>query len=152
MNIALVSVADADLDAFLTMFDAYRRELDAYDPSGPDTQPLDRYRQALLDDPEGQELLFIEADGNRAGFLLAREFEDWPDASRRVVEIAECYVQPSSRRRGVARAAVEALLARERARGTVLVEAAVLQRNEQALQFWRALGFEVRAVQTARRP
>ena len=99
-----------------------------------------------------QELLWIEVDGERAGFLLLRTFEDWPDTAKTVLDIAECYIAPGFRRQGAGTAAIEALLARERARGTALVEASVLSRNEAALAFWEALGFTTRSIRTAREP
>ncbi len=152
MNVTLAPVDGRTLDDFVALFDEYRRELDAYSPSGRDTLPIERYRDALRRDPEGQELLWIEADGARAGFLLLRRFEDWPDSSRTVVDIAECYVVPPYRRQGVGRAAIEALLARERARETALIEASVLPRNQTALAFWEALGFTAHSIRTARQP
>jgi hypothetical protein len=47
---------------------------------------------------------------------------------------------------------VEALLAEHRRRGTALVEAGILSGNQPARAFWAALGFELRSLQTARRP
>lgn len=152
MNLALVSIPDRELDEFLAWFDEYRGELAPFDPAGPDPNPLSSYWDALRRDPEAQELLWIEVDGARAGFLLVRGFEDWPATDQTVVDIAECYIAPAYRRRGVGRAAVEVLLDRERAHGTVLVEASVLPGNADALAFWAALGFTTRAVRTARQP
>ena len=152
MNAQLVPVEDRELDDFVAFFDDYRRELDVYHSSAPDVLPIQRYRDALHRDPGGQELLWIEVDGVRAGFLFLRAFEDWPDATRIVVDIAECYVVPQLRRRGVGQAAIEALLARERARETSLVEASVLRGNEAALAFWQSLGFTPHSIRTARQP
>jgi ribosomal protein S18 acetylase RimI-like enzyme len=151
VTVELVPVEGPSLEEFLAHFDAYRHELEAYSHE-PDTLPLDRYGEAIRRDPDGQELLWIESDGKRAGFLLVREFEDWPDDSRTVVDIAECYVAPEFRRQGVGRAAVEALLERERRRDTALVEASVLRENEAGAAFWAALGFAVRSIRTAREP
>ena len=50
------------------------------------------------------------------------------------------------------RAAIEGWLARQRTDGVAQVEASVLSRNAAALAFWERMGFEVRAVQTVRRP
>jgi len=152
VNVRLTPVDAGAIHDFVAFFDDYRRELDRYSVDGPDTLPIGRYAEALERDPEGQELLWIEAGRVRAGFLLLRAFEDWPEMSGTVLDIAECYVVPSHRRRGIARAAIELLLARERERGTALVEASVLPENQDALAFWNALGFTARSVRTARKP
>jgi len=151
-EVTLVPITDRELDEFLAWFDQYRKELEPFDPVGPDPHPLSRYWDALRRDPEAQELLWIEAGGVRAGFLLARAFADWPATEDTVVDIAECFIAPEHRRRGIGRAAVEVVLSRERERGTVLVEASILPANADALAFWAALGFTARAVRTARRP
>lgn len=152
VDVTLAPIPDRELDEFLAWFDQYRRELEPFDPAGPDPHPLSRYWDALRRDPEAQELLWIEANGERVGFLLARGFEDWPATEDTVVDIAECFIAPEHRRRGIGRAAVEAMLARERERGAVLVEASILPANADALAFWASLGFTTRAVRTARRP
>jgi ribosomal protein S18 acetylase RimI-like enzyme len=151
VNVRLIGVTADALDDFLAAFDDYRHELAAYSAS-PDTLPIERYGDALRADPEDQELMWIEVDGERAGFLLVRLFEDWPDTTQAVLDIAECYIAPAFRRRGAGKAAIAALLNRERARGTALIEASVLSRNESALAFWEALGFTTRSIRTAREP
>lgn len=151
MNITLVEIAPRSLDDFLEAFDDYRRELEPY-ADEPDTLPLEAYGNAFRTDPGGQELLWIIAEDVRVGFLLLRAFDDWPDTTKTVLDIAECYVEPQCRRHGVGRAAIEALLERERERGTALVEASVLTRNAAALAFWQSLGFAARSTRTAREP
>jgi ribosomal protein S18 acetylase RimI-like enzyme len=152
VNVELVRVSVVDLDAFVSQFDEYRHELDPYNSLVPDTLPIERYAEALRADPSSQELLWVEVDGTRAGFLLLRAFEDWPDPNRTIIDIADCYVMPAYRRRGVGRKAIEALVARERERGTALIEASVLRANADALAFWQSLGFAEHSVRTARRP
>ena len=83
---------------------------------------------------------------------MIRTLPDWPDDSTNFAEIAEFYIEPRFRRLGAGRAAVEAILADQRARGTRLVEAAILRDNAGAHAFWRALGFEVHSVRTTRAP
>ena len=101
---------------------------------------------------EGRELLWMVADGQRAGLAMVRVFPDFPDELRDVASIAEFYVAPEFRRRGVGRAGIEAILAEHRARGTFEVQADILRENGPALAFWQRMGFEVRSFQTARRP
>lgn len=155
--VRLRAVLPSELNAFFATFAAYHAELDPYDhdPRGAGAHSLEAYRSAILDDigpDSGRELLWIEAGVGRAGFAVVRTLPDWPDESTNVAEIAEFYIEPAFRRRGVGRAAVEAILADHRARGTRLVEASILRDNAPAQTFWRALGFEVQSVVTARKP
>jgi ribosomal protein S18 acetylase RimI-like enzyme len=153
VDVRLVPVDAAEHDAFFELLAAYHRELDPFDPLA-EVSPWDaeQYRSAVLDDLEDREILWIEAEGQRAGFVMVRTLPDWPDESRRVATISEFYVAPASRRRGIGRRAVEALLAEHRRRGTHLVEADILRDNDAARAFWASLGFEVVMHQTARRP
>ena len=137
---------------FVAMLGDYLRELDAYDLPWDPAPPAESYALAFDEDPDGQDIEWIEADGERAGFLISRVVPDWPDDERTIAEVMECYVTQPFRRRGVGRAAIDAWLARQRADGVAQVEASVLSRNAAALAFWERMGFEVRAVQTVRRP
>jgi ribosomal protein S18 acetylase RimI-like enzyme len=149
-----------DYDAFFAMFEVYERELNAYDP---EPFNIEAYRAAILEDlaleDSGRELFWIELTGQsgsvdapRAGFCMTRTLPDWPDDSTNIAEVTEFYLDPAYRRQGAGRAAIEVLLATHRARGTRLVEAAILRDNAPAHAFWRALGFEVHSVRTTRRP
>lgn len=157
LEVRLRAVAPEEYDDFFAMFEVYQRELEPFEPSALRvTFHIEVYRAAVLEDladtDSGRELLWIELGGARAGLCMTRTLPDWPDESTSVVEIAEFYLDAAYRRRGAGRAAVEALLAEHRRRGTRLVEAAILRDNAAAHVFWRALGFEVRSVVTARRP
>lgn len=153
MDVRLVSIDPLEHDAFFAMFAVYHRELDTFDPtSGKEPWNLEQHRQAMLEDMEGRELYWIELDGRRSGFVVTIIGPDWPDESRNVATVSEFYVTPEHRRRGVGRAAVEALLADHRERGTYEVEASILRANDGALRFWERLGFQVRFYQTSRKP
>jgi ribosomal protein S18 acetylase RimI-like enzyme len=151
LTVTLEPVDATSREAFFALARDYHAELDAFEV---DARPWDfeRWRAATLDDMEGRELLWIVRDGRRAGFALTRTLPDWPDESRMVCTIAEFYVVPAERRRGTGRAAVLALLAEHRRRGTSEVEAGILHRNAPALAFWEALGFRPHSVITTRRP
>ncbi len=142
----------AEYDEYFARLEEYQRELDQYDTESPD-DPWDpqQHREAILDDMDGRELLWIEADGERAGLAMVRVYPDFPDDSRDVADIAEFTVFSAFRGRHVGSAAVQALLADHRARGTHSVDASVLRDNP-ALAFWETLGFVVRSVNTSRRP
>lgn len=153
MTVTLDPVPPDDHDPFFAMFDTYHRELDAFDPHAAEGgwDPV-RGRAAILEDMDDRELFWILDGPERAGFIMTRTLPDWPDESREVCSIAEFYVVPSVRRRGVGRAAVVALLVEHRRRGTFEVEAGILPDNAPARAFWASLGFEVRSIVTARRP
>lgn len=153
MAVRLVPVRPEEYDAFFAMFAEYHHELDAFDPHAHDVPwSLQQHREAVLDDMEGRELLWLESQGQRAGFLMVRVFPDFPDESRGVASIAEFYVLTEFRRAGVGSAAIRALLDDHRRRGTFEVEAGILEQNGPARAFWAHLGFEVRSIITARRP
>ncbi|TAK79830.1 MAG: GNAT family N-acetyltransferase [Dehalococcoidia bacterium] len=151
----LTPVAIDERDAFFDAYEAYSRELEPFDPAHEPTD-VGAYRDAVEDDlafaDSGRELYWITADEVRAGFAVLRHLPDWLAPERLITTIAEFCVFASHRREGIGRAAVLAILAQERARGTYEVEAGILRDNATAHAFWRALGFEVRQVLTVRRP
>ena len=153
--VRLVPVALDERDAFFAAYEAYSAELEPFDPAQEPTD-VAAYREAVEDDlsyeDSGRELSWILVDGERAGFAVLRHLPDWLDPERMITTIAEFCVFAPHRRSGIGRAAVLAILAQERARGTYEVEAGILRDNEAAHAFWGALGFEVRQVHTARRP
>lgn len=151
-NVTLRPVGPAEYDAYFAMLTEYARELDQYDTeAAEDPWDADLHREAVMDDMDGRELLWIEADGARAGLAMVRVYPDFPDDTRDVADIAEFTVLPAYRGRGIGSAAVRAILADHRARGTYSVDASVLRDNP-ALAFWQRLGFIVRSVNTSRRP
>lgn len=153
--VRLTPISPEERDSFYAAYEAYSRELEPFDPAHEPTD-VGAYRNAVEDDlafPDpGRELYWITADEVRAGFAVLRHLSDWLAPDRMITTIAEFCVFASHRRSGVGRAAVLAILAQERARGTYEVEAGILRDNAGAHAFWRALGFEVRQVLTARRP
>lgn len=151
MAFGLVPVQEDELDELFTMFNAYWTELEAFDPLAEVTAEANR-REEMVEDAEDQEWLFIALDGAHVGFLMLQTLYDEPLVNQRTQEIRDLYVEPFHRRKGLAKAAVEALLVREREHGSSLVTADVLRDNAAALAFWEALGFAVRSHRTARRP
>lgn len=151
--VTLVPVAERDYDAYFALMREYMRELDEYDPAGAESDAdFERRRARTLDDMEDRELLWIEADGVRAGLLMVRSDPRWLKPEETVASISEFYVLPAFRRRGVGTAAVEALLAEHRARGTAEMQADILRDNEPAIAFWARMGFGTQMLLTTRRP
>ncbi len=149
--VSLLAVRDLDFDDLFTMFEAYCAEIEPLDPLGAPPQSADDRRDGLLEGAADEEWSWIIADGQRAGFVMVQVYEDDPLPGERTAEILECYVVPGSRRRGLGRAAIEAVLADERGRRTSVMEAGILRANEGAIAFWEAMGFATRSVQMARR-
>ena len=153
MNVELVPVREDEYDAYFAMMRPYMRELDAFDPAGAESDAdFANRRRRTLEDMDDRELLWIVADGERAGLLMVRGEERWLHPEESVASIAEFYVLPAFRRRGIGRAAVEALLAEHRRRGTAEVQADILRDNAAAQAFWASLGFETIMILTGRRP
>ena len=149
--IVLEPIRRREREAFLAMFAPYHDELDAYDDAPADGTPIERYAAYLNDPHEHDACWIIDAvDGDRAGFVVLRYVPDWPDVARLIAEVAELYVLPAARRRGVAAAAVEAASERARAGGAQVIEAGILARNGPAWRFWERMGFTTRSVRTAR--
>ncbi|MYA19084.1 MAG: GNAT family N-acetyltransferase [Chloroflexi bacterium] len=150
--VELRSVAPGEREAFFAMLADYLAELDQYELPWDPAPPIEAYRAAFDADPGGQQVEWMIAGGERAGFLITRTVPDWPEEEREIGEVIECYVVPGRRGRGVGRSAVERWLGLMRGRGVSAVEASVLWANTPARAFWERLGFETRAVQTTRRP
>lgn len=153
VDVTLREIARREFDDLFALVPRYVEELDAFDPLEPaGSGYVEAMRERYESDDEERELFWILVGGDRAGFLLSRRYADWPGGERDMASVAEFYVLPEHRRRGVGRAAVEAWLRLHRERGTWLVEADVMQGNAAARAFWAALGFEVQMLQTAREP
>jgi GNAT superfamily N-acetyltransferase len=153
MTVALVPIAEEEYDELREMLLDYYEELSDFDSEPEDPEDhLERSWQAMLDDMDGRELIWIVADGEHAGFAIVRNLADWAYEERMIASIAEFYVDPDFRRAGVGGEAVEVLLTEHRDRGTYLVEADIMRLNEPAKEFWYGLGFELQFLQTGRKP
>lgn len=152
-SVTLVPIAVSEQADLRQMMRDYFLELNAYEPEAEHADAyIERAWPEMLADMLGRELQWIVADGRRAGFLIVRTLEDWPHTERMIASIAEFYIAPAFRRSHIGTTAVETLLAEHRDRGTYLVEADILIRNEPAKAFWSRLGFEVQFLQTGRKP
>lgn len=152
MAFGLVPVDEDEVEELFTMFNAYWNELESYEPVAAEIMADANRRAEMVEGAEDQEWLWIELDGEHVGFMMLQTLYDEPLVGLRTQEVRDLYVEPFHRRKGLARAAVDALLVREREHGSSLVEANVLRDNAPALAFWESLGFAVRSHRTARRP
>ena len=101
------------------------------------TEPL--LRETLFGPEPGAEVLLAEVDGEPAGFaLFFHNFSTF--LGRRGLYLEDLFVRPEARGRGVGRALLARLAAIARARGCGRFEWSVLDWNEPAIGFYRALG------------
>jgi ribosomal protein S18 acetylase RimI-like enzyme len=110
----------------------------------PNPEWAARYLQRI-DAEQGLERFTFWAalDGQRCGFGMVRLQTDWLLPERRIGYIAEFYVFPAFRRRGVGRRLAARLIALARERGAEDVELDVLPTNRRGLAFWQSLGFSL---------
>lgn len=100
----------------------------------------DRQRWIAVHNVDNHPLLVAEIDGRAAAYASLSSFRDW-EAYASTVELS-VYVHPAYRRRGLARALMDALLtmAREDPRTHVVVSV-ITGGNEASLALHRAFGF-----------
>ena len=93
------------------------------------------------EDPRFEALLAFEG-GEAVGLALYFfEFSTW--RGRPGVYVQDMYVAPAMRGRGLGRELMEAVVRRSRERGGRYVKLSVYDGNEQAIGFYRTLGFQV---------
>jgi ribosomal protein S18 acetylase RimI-like enzyme len=103
--------------------------------------PADIERFGFGDDPRFEALLAFEG-GEAVGLALYFfEFSTW--RGRPGVYVQDMYVAPAMRGRGLGRDLMEAVIRRSRERGGRYVKLSVYDGNEQAIGFYRSLGFEI---------
>jgi ribosomal protein S18 acetylase RimI-like enzyme len=150
--VELRPIAGHEHEVFLEMFGDYLAELDAYELPWDPAPPLDAYREAFDEGPEGHRRYWIIVGSACTGFLVSQVGLVWPEEDREIATIGEFYVLPTYRRQGIGRRAIEKWLTEQRGQGITYVEATVLWANTPARSFWERLGFESRSVQTVRKP
>jgi ribosomal protein S18 acetylase RimI-like enzyme len=97
--------------------------------------------RAIARDPDAA-IFVYDDDGDLPGMCIVRVDRSPPimvEVER--AEITDVGVRPDARRRGIARALVEAALGWVRASGVHRVEIQVASGNAEGQAFWRALGF-----------
>ena len=93
------------------------------------------------DDPRFEALLAFEGDEAVGLALYFFEFSTW--RGRPGVYVQDMYVAPRMRGRGLGRELMEAVVRRSRERGGRYVKLSVYDGNQQAIGFYRSLGFEI---------
>jgi ribosomal protein S18 acetylase RimI-like enzyme len=103
--------------------------------------PADIERFGFGEQPRFEALLAFEGEEPVGLALYFFEFSTW--RGRPGVYVQDMYVAPQTRGRGLGRDLMEAVMRRSRERGGSYVKLAVYDGNEQAIGFYRSLGFEV---------
>jgi ribosomal protein S18 acetylase RimI-like enzyme len=123
-----------------------RRMAEYWGELGVDPAPLwaARYfRRIFAEQGKTRFTYWALADGERFGFCMVRLDPDGLLPERLVGYIAEFYVFPSHRRRGLGRALAHLLVRWLRERGAHSVELDVLPSNVRAQRFWESVGFVI---------
>jgi GNAT superfamily N-acetyltransferase len=145
-DITIRPVAPPDEDAIARLWQALTDFHVQLDPRLPTATPgaAENYAARLLerrDDPYTQTFV-AEVGGQVVAYILGAIIEMQPDLFEYVDAgfIADVFVDPAHRRRGIARQLVETLTAWFAERGVFLVEWQVAARNPDAIRFWEAVG------------
>ena len=132
MQTELVVAGSSDADLINSLLDEYLLELGSYQdiPSGATISASYPYLDSYWAEP-GRHAFIIQYGGHSVGFALIRDPASTKSA---VYQLAEFYIKPESRRLGVGRRAVFAILKRFPGQW----ELQVYTRNSAAVQFWES--------------
>ena len=132
MQTELVVAGSSDADLINSLLDEYLLELGSYRdvPSGTTTSAPYPYLDAYWSEP-GRYAFIVQYGGRSVGLALIRD----PTSTQSVVyQLAEFYIKPESRRLGIGRRAVCAILKRFPGQWELQVHT----RNSAAVQFWES--------------
>ena len=141
MSLSIRRATLADLDAVAPLFDAYRR---FYDQPGDLARARDFLRERLERDESV--VLLAQVDGRPAGFTqLYRMFSSV--RTTRTYILNDLFVAEDARRRGVARALLDAAARFAREDGAAGISLETMQDNAPARALYRAAGWGEDATQ-----
>jgi GNAT superfamily N-acetyltransferase len=145
-DITIRPVAPPDEEAIARLWQALTDYHVQLDPRLPTAAPgaAENYAARLLerrDDPYTQTFV-AEVGGQVVAYILGAIIEMQPDLFEYADSgfIADVFVDPAYRRRGIARQLVETLTAWFAERGVFLVEWQVAAKNPDAVRFWESVG------------
>ena len=117
---------------------------------GIEEEMAQRYR-ATLQDPDA--LLVVADDcGDVVGMAAGHVHRPSTFSEEIAVELSSVYVRPTHRRQGLGRALTAEVARFARRCGVGRVTLRTFAQNDGALETWRRIGFEPRAVQMTARP
>lgn len=120
----------------------YSRELE---PESFDEAEIVPWLNIMYDDAQaGKRIYWLAyADEQPVGFVVFMVKPGWFDPNRKIGVLAEFYIIPAVRGRGLGREMAEATFADMVARGASSLELGVLTSNTTALAFWQSLGLTI---------
>jgi GNAT superfamily N-acetyltransferase len=136
MTVTIRPAAPSDVDLLL----GFVRELAAYEraPDAVEATP-DLLARALFGERPAAEAVIAELDGAPVGFALwFHNFSTWK--GRRGLYLEDLYVSPTARGQGVGKALLNHLARIAVERGCARFEWWVLDWNQPAIDFYRAMG------------
>lgn len=146
--VAIRAADEGDRDAIVAMWLALGRAGRDADHRYVLMPGLDRAVDALVGgewlDPGGPSRAWVAQDehGRIAGYVAARPVEPhWAVQQPPTILVTDLFVEPAYRRSGVGRSLVDAVRAHALAVGVAVVEVGTLALDEQAVGFWRSVGF-----------
>jgi GNAT superfamily N-acetyltransferase len=156
-DITIRPVAPPDEGAIARLWQALTDYHVQLDPRLPTSTPgaAENYAARLLerrDDPYTQTFV-AEVGGQVVGYVLGAIIELQPDLFVYADSgfIADVFVDPAYRRRGIARRLVEAITAWFAERGVFLVEWQVAAQNPDAIRFWESVGGQPLTIRMQKR-
>lgn len=119
------------------------RELAEYEQAADQVAASEaQLAEALFGPKPAAEALIAEQDGRAVGLaLFFHNFSTW--TGRRGLYLEDLYVQPEARGAGIGKALLKRLAEIAVARGCARFEWAVLEWNQPAIDFYRAMGAEM---------
>lgn len=147
MNARIVEASVGDVPAIL----AFIRELARFEKlEGEVVATEESLRESLFGAQKYAEVVFVEEEGERAGFALF--FHNYSTfLGRPGLYLEDLYVRPEKRGRGYGKLLISHLARLALARGCGRLEWWVLDWNEAALDFYRAIGAEPMSDWTVQR-
>jgi GNAT superfamily N-acetyltransferase len=157
-DITIRPVAPPDEGAIARLWQALTDFHVQLDPRLPTATPgaAENYAARLIerrDDPYTQTFV-AEVGGQVVAYILGAIIELQPDLFEYVDSgfIADVFVDPAYRRRGIARQLVETMTAWFAERGVFPVEWQVAARNPDAIRFWESVGGQPLTIRMQKNP
>ena len=147
MGVRIVQAKEADVPDILRFI----RELASYEKLEHEVEATEEALKTHLFGPRpAAEVVFVEDDGERAGFALF--FQDFSTfLARPGLYLEDLYVRPEKRGRGLGKALLTHLASLALKRGCGRLEWWVLDWNKSAIGFYRSLGAEPMSDWTVQR-
>jgi ribosomal protein S18 acetylase RimI-like enzyme len=145
---------ERDLPACLAMFEELNRlqgPWRVFTPRPGIEEEMARSYRAALEDPDAV-LVVVEDGGDLVGMAAGHVHRPSTFSEQRAVELSSVYVRPSHRRRGLGRTLTAEVARFARQRGVDRVTLRTFAQNEEAVEAWRRIGFEPRALQMTAPP